>query len=113
LAGLYDSGKRTTAGKLALLLKESGYNRLLVVCDIYPPAAIDQLKMVADSISVTCHAEPDSKNACKIAKHGLQHAEDNHFNAIIFDTAGRLHIDKQLIEEIKDVIKLSLQTKYF
>ncbi|MDR1173785.1 MAG: signal recognition particle protein [Puniceicoccales bacterium] len=113
LAGLHGSGKTTTAGKLALLLKDEGYNPLLVACDIYRPAAIDQLKMVADNISVAYYAEPDSKNACKIAKHGLQHAEDNNFDAIIFDTAGRLHVDKQLIEEIKDIKKIVSPNEVF
>ncbi|MDR2778880.1 MAG: signal recognition particle protein [Puniceicoccales bacterium] len=113
LAGLHGSGKTTTAGKLALLLKDSGYSPLLVACDIYRPAAIDQLKMVADSISVACYAELHSKNVSKIVKHGLQYAEDNNFDAIIFDTAGRLHIDKQLIEEIKDIKKIASPNEVF
>jgi signal recognition particle subunit SRP54 len=95
------------------LLKESGDNPLLVACDSSRPAAIDQWKMMADSISIACKTELDSKGACKIAKHALQYAEDNHFDKIIFHTAGRLHIDKQLIEEINDRLTIVFLNKMF
>ncbi|MDR2777097.1 MAG: signal recognition particle receptor subunit alpha, partial [Puniceicoccales bacterium] len=106
LAGLHGSGKTTTAGKLAMFLKNSGYRPLLVACDVHRFAAIEQLKTVADAIPVGCYHETDSKNACRVAKHGLQYAKDNDFDAIIFDTAGRLHIDRELIDEIKAVKKI-------
>ncbi len=105
LAGLHGSGKTTTSGKLVKFLKELGYSPLLVACDIYRPAAIDQLEVVASEQSVPCYNERTSKNAVKIAKHALKYADENKCDAIIFDTAGRLHIDDLLIEEIKDIKK--------
>jgi signal recognition particle subunit SRP54 len=113
LAGLHGSGKTTTAGKLALMLKDCGYNPLVVACDVYRPAAIDQLEIVASDISVKCYSERDLKSASKIAKHGLQYGKDGHFDAIIFDTAGRLHIDKQLIGEISDIKKIITPDEIF
>ncbi|MDR3144058.1 MAG: signal recognition particle protein [Puniceicoccales bacterium] len=107
LAGLHGSGKTTTAGKLALLLKNDGYRPLLVACDVYRPAAIDQLMAVARDVDVECYRERDVKNARKVAKHGMRHGHDNKFDAIIFDTAGRLHIDGQLLDEIRDIRKIT------
>ena len=105
LAGLHGSGKTTTAGKLACFLKEQGYTPLLVACDIYRPAAIDQLQQIAEMNSVACHFDRSSKNVIKIAKAALKRIKDENFDAVIFDTAGRLHIDDDLIDEIKDLKK--------
>jgi signal recognition particle subunit SRP54 len=105
LCGLHGSGKTTTAGKLALLLGNSGYNPLLVGCDVYRPAAGEQLKITADGVAAECYLESSSRNACKIAQNGLQYAEANGQDAIIFDTAGRLHIDEHLIDEIREIKK--------
>jgi signal recognition particle subunit SRP54 len=113
LAGLHGSGKTTTAGKLALFLKEAGYCPLLVACDVYRPAAVEQLQIVASDVDVKCYCEKDSTNACKIAKHGLQHAEDNGFDAVIFDTAGRLHVDRELIAEVRDIRKITSPDEIF
>jgi signal recognition particle subunit SRP54 len=113
MCGLHGSGKTTTAGKLALLLKDYGYNPLLIACDIYRPAAMDQLEIVADGVGCKCYMERDSKDACKIAKHGMQYAKDNSFDAMIFDTAGRLHIDTQLISEIKNIKKTAAPDEMF
>lgn len=106
LSGLHGSGKTTTAGKLALLLKDGGYKPLLVACDVHRPAAIDQLQIVADGVGVECYFERNSSNVGKVAKHGLQRMANGAFDAVIFDTAGRLHIDSQLIDEIKDIKKI-------
>jgi signal recognition particle subunit SRP54 len=113
LAGLHGSGKTTTAGKLALWLKNVGYTPLLVACDVHRPAAIDQLKTVADEISVDCYCDRDGKNARRVAKQGLKFADDCKCDAIIFDTAGRLHIDEQLIDEIKDIKKIVTPDEVF
>lgn len=106
LAGLHGAGKTTTAAKLAFLLKNNNYSPLLVACDIQRPAAIDQLEILAHDNNIAFFCERETKNISKIAKHALEYAEKNAHNAIIFDTAGRLQINKELIEEIKDLKKI-------
>jgi signal recognition particle subunit SRP54 len=113
LVGLHGSGKTTTAGKLALFLREAGYRPLVIACDVHRPAAVDQLESIANGISVPCYCERNLKNACKVAKHGMHHGEKNGFDALIFDTAGRLHIDKQLVEEIKEIKKATSPDEIF
>ncbi|MDR1413477.1 MAG: signal recognition particle protein [Puniceicoccales bacterium] len=113
LCGLHGSGKTTTAGKLALLLKNDGYRPLLVGCDIYRPAAGEQLKATADAAAAECYLEGNCKNASKIARNGLAYAEDKGCDAIIFDSAGRLHIDEHLIDEIRDIKKTVLPDEIF
>ncbi|ADQ07478.1 signal recognition particle protein [Caldicellulosiruptor hydrothermalis 108] len=108
MVGLQGSGKTTTAGKLAGLLKKQGKNPLLVACDIYRPAAIKQLEVVAQKVGVKCFADYNSKDAVKIAKEGIEFAKASRCDVAIVDTAGRLHINQELMDElvsIKNAIK--------
>ena len=101
MAGLQGAGKTTHSGKIAkLLASKHGKKPLLVACDVHRPAAIDQLKVLGESIGIEVYAEPDSKDAPGIAKNALTHAKTNGFNAVIFDTAGRLAIDEVMMAEI-------------
>ena len=103
MAGLQGSGKTTTAGKLSLLLrKKKGKKPLLVACDVYRPAAIDQLKQLGKELSIPVYDE-GTGNPVEIAKNGVKYAKENGFNYVIIDTAGRLHIDEELMNELKDI----------
>ncbi|HOV13483.1 MAG TPA: signal recognition particle protein [Spirochaetota bacterium] len=105
LAGLQGSGKTTTAGKLAKLLKTTEQrNVLLAACDVYRPAAIDQLIRVG-SIAEVGVFTGDKKDPIKIAKEAITYARDNKYDTLIIDTAGRLHIDKEMMEEAKRISK--------
>lgn len=102
LVGLHGSGKTTSAAKLARLLKKrNNYKPALIACDIYRPAAIDQLEMLAGTVESKFYCERDSKDVPALAENGLRFATENFSDLIIFDTAGRLQIDENLIEEIK------------
>jgi signal recognition particle subunit SRP54 len=104
MSGLQGSGKTTFSGKLANLMKtKKGKKPLLVACDIYRPAAIDQLHVVGESIGVEVYSERENKNAVSIATNALNYAKQNGFNVMIVDTAGRLAIDEQMMAEIQDV----------
>lgn len=105
ISGLQGSGKTTFAGKLAKHLKDQNRNVLLVACDIYRPAAIDQLKVLGEQIGVEVYAEPENKDAVKIAKNALKHAKTNNKKTVIIDTAGRLAVDDQMMGEIEDLKK--------
>lgn len=109
MSGLQGSGKTTFSGKLANMLKQKrGKNPLLVACDVYRPAAIDQLKVVGEQINVPVYSEPDSKNPIKIAENAIKQAKRNGHDLVIIDTAGRLAIDEQMMAEIaaiKDAVK--------
>ena len=106
IAGLQGSGKTTFSAKLANHLKSKrGKIPLLVACDIYRPAAINQLKVLGEQIGVEVYAEEDKKDAVKIAKRAINHAKDKGFNAVIIDTAGRLAIDNQMMDEISSIKK--------
>jgi signal recognition particle subunit SRP54 len=99
MSGLQGSGKTTCSAKLAKYLKEKQSKRvLLVACDIYRPAAIDQLKILGEQIEVAVFAEPENKNTVDIAKKALQHAKANTYNVVIVDTAGRFAVDEALIQ---------------
>jgi len=100
IAGLQGSGKTTFAGKLALYLKPQSSNTLLVACDIYRPAAIDQLKVIGEQINTEVYAEPENKNTLEIAKNAIKHAKSTNKKFVIIDTAGRLAIDEQMMKEI-------------
>jgi len=100
IAGLQGSGKTTFSGKLAHYLKKQGRQVLLTACDIYRPAAIDQLKVLGEQIDVDVYAEPENKNAVEIAQHALKYAKDNNKQTVIVDTAGRLAVDEQMMAEI-------------
>jgi len=106
MSGLQGSGKTTCSAKLAKHLKEKQSKRvLLVACDIYRPAAIDQLKILGEQIEVAVFAEPENKNPVEISKKALQHAKANQYNVVIVDTAGRLAIDEELMQEIENIHK--------
>ena len=101
MSGLQGSGKTTFSAKLANYLHtKKGKNPLLVACDIYRPAAIDQLKVLGEQIGIEVYAEPENKDAVKIARNALNHAKDRGFNVLIIDTAGRLAIDEVMMNEI-------------
>ena len=109
MSGLQGSGKTTFSGKLAHLLKnKKGKKPLLVACDVYRPAAINQLKVIGEQLGVEVYAEEDSKSPVDIAKNALAHARSNGFNVVIVDTAGRLAIDSQMMDEI-EAIKNAIQ----
>jgi len=104
MSGLQGSGKTTFSGKLANFLKtKKGKKPLLVACDIYRPAAINQLHVVGDQIGVEVYSEPENKNAVQIALNALLHAKSNGFNVVILDTAGRLAVDEEMMTEIANV----------
>ena len=110
IAGLQGSGKTTFSGKLASYLKRQGREVLLTACDIYRPAAIDQLKVLGQQIGVEVYAEPENKDAVKIAKSAIEHAKKNNFRVVIVDTAGRLAVDEEMMNEIaklKETLKPS------
>ncbi|HEX5171260.1 MAG TPA: signal recognition particle protein, partial [Cyclobacteriaceae bacterium] len=100
IAGLQGSGKTTFTGKLANYLKKQGRSVLLAACDIYRPAAIDQLKVLGEQVGVEVYAEPENKDAVKIAGAALEHAKKNNHRVVIVDTAGRLAVDEEMMDEI-------------
>lgn len=103
LVGLQGAGKTTMAGKLALQIRKKNKRPLLVACDIYRPAAIKQLQVVGKQIDVPVFSMGDKVNPVDIAKASLEHARSNDNNVVIIDTAGRLHIDEELMDELKNV----------
>ena len=104
IAGLQGSGKTTFSAKLAnRLTKKNNLKPLLVACDVYRPAAIDQLQVVGDSISVPVYKDLDNKDPVNIAKNGIQFAKQNNKNLVIIDTAGRLSVDELMMNEIKSI----------
>ncbi|MDC7999494.1 signal recognition particle protein [Aequorivita todarodis] len=106
MSGLQGSGKTTFSGKLANYLKTKKTKKpLLVACDIYRPAAINQLHVVGDQIGVAVYSEPENKNPVQIAQNAIAHAKQNGFNVVIVDTAGRLAIDEAMMTEIANVHK--------
>ncbi|MCI9110406.1 MAG: signal recognition particle protein [Bacilli bacterium] len=105
LVGLQGSGKTTTAGKLANLLRKQGKKPLLVACDVYRPAAIKQLQVVGGQLNIPVYAEENSKDVVGIAKRAMNTAISKLNDIIILDTAGRLHIDTELMEELQNVKK--------
>ena len=104
MCGLQGSGKTTFSGKLALKLKKEGKKPLLVACDIYRPAAIDQLKVLGKSIQVDVF-ERGTNNPVKTCKEAIQYANKFALDTLIIDTAGRLQIDEKLMDELKDIKK--------
>jgi signal recognition particle subunit SRP54 len=104
MSGLQGSGKTTFSGKLASYLKtKKGKNVLLVACDVYRPAAIDQLHVLGEQLSVEVYSNKEEKDPVKIATAAIQHAKSKGFNVVIVDTAGRLAIDEQMMDEIARV----------
>ncbi|MFN5879707.1 MAG: signal recognition particle protein [Flavobacteriales bacterium] len=104
MSGLQGSGKTTFSGKLGNYLKsKKGKNVLLVACDVYRPAAIDQLHVLGDQLGIEVYSNKDEKDPVKIAEAAIQHAKSKGFNVVIVDTAGRLAIDEQMMDEIARV----------
>ncbi len=100
MAGLQGTGKTTTCGKLALHLKNQGKKVMLAACDVYRPAAIDQLQIVGEKVGVPVFSMPESKEPDKIAAAAKREAEIKGYNILIVDTSGRLHVDEDLMDEI-------------
>jgi signal recognition particle subunit SRP54 len=106
IAGLQGSGKTTFSGKLALHLRTKRNMRpLLVACDVYRPAAIDQLTVLAEQVGATIYKEPESKNAVQIALNAIEYARQHRHDVVIVDTAGRLAVDEEMMREIEHVKK--------
>ncbi|NQU86697.1 MAG: signal recognition particle protein [Mariniphaga sp.] len=106
MSGLQGSGKTTFSAKLANTLKtKKGKNPLLVACDVYRPAAIEQLKVLGEQIGVPVYSDEENKNPVKIAEAAIKHAKKNGFDLVIVDTAGRLAIDELMMKEISSIKK--------
>ncbi len=103
MVGLQGAGKTTHAGKLAGMLKKQGKNPLLVACDVYRPAAIKQLQVVGEKLSIPVFEMGDKENPVKIAKEGIKFANQKGYDTVFIDTAGRLQIDELLMKELKDI----------
>ncbi|MBO6080021.1 MAG: signal recognition particle protein [Bacteroidales bacterium] len=104
MAGLQGSGKTTHSAKLANLLKTKRNKKpLLVACDVYRPAAIDQLQVLGQQIGVEVYTEPDNKKPVEIAKNAVKHAKDYGYDVVIIDTAGRLAVDEEMMNEIGNI----------
>lgn len=103
MAGLQGAGKTTTTGKLAKLLKKQGKKPLLVACDVYRPAAVKQLEIVASGVGAGFFSRPESTDPVKIAKEAVEKCDVSLYDTVIIDTAGRLHIDENLMRELSDI----------
>ncbi len=104
MSGLQGSGKTTFSGKLARMMKSKKNKKpLLVACDVYRPAAIEQLRVLAELINVPMYAEPENKNPIQIAKNAIKEAKDKGYDLVIVDTAGRLAVDKEMMDEISSI----------
>ena len=103
MVGLQGTGKTTTCGKLAKYLKKNGKNPMLCACDVYRPAAIEQLKIVGSAVDTPVFTIEGSKDPEKIAKEAVKEAERKGCNVLIVDTAGRLHIDEEMMQELQDI----------
>ena len=107
MVGLQGSGKTTTCGKLSLMLRKKHHkNPLLVACDVYRPAAIEQLKDIGKQLNIAVYSE-GKKDPVEIVKNALEYAKENKHDYIIIDTAGRLHIDEALMDELKNIATLA------
>ncbi|HRH36508.1 MAG TPA: signal recognition particle protein, partial [Catalimonadaceae bacterium] len=105
MSGLQNSGKTTFTAKLGAMLKKQGKQVLLVACDVYRPAAIDQLKVVGSQAGVDVFTLPESKDPVEIARKGIEFARQNHKKIVIVDTAGRLAVDEEMMVEIENIKK--------
>lgn len=111
LAGLQGSGKTTSAAKIANLLRKSGENPYLVPCDIYRPAAIEQLETLAKQLNMPCYAAKTDMKPCDIAKNAIKEAISAKSTVILLDTAGRLHIDEPLMEELSELKSIAMPSE--
>ncbi len=105
MSGLQGSGKTTFSAKLANKFKKEGKQVLLTACDVYRPAAVDQLKVLGDQIGVEVYAEPENKNPVSIAKNAIDYAKKNGKTLVIIDTAGRMAVDEAMMAEISEIKK--------
>lgn len=105
MVGLQGAGKTTQSGKLAGLFKRQGKNPLLAACDVYRPAAITQLQIVGDKLGIPVYTEGDKVSPVKIAENAVRHAEKNGYDMVFIDTAGRLHLDEAMMDELLDIKK--------
>lgn len=105
MVGLNGAGKTTTSGKLAGMLRKQGKNPLLVACDVYRPAAIKQLQVVGNQLGIPVFTVENSMNPVDIARKALEHARAKLYDLVIIDTAGRLHINEELMDELADIKK--------
>ena len=103
LMGLQGAGKTTLAGKLANHFRKKGKKPLLVACDVYRPAAIKQLEVVGKSLSIPVYSREDTKDVLQIAKEAITKAKSSMNDLVILDTAGRLQIDEELMNELKEI----------
>ena len=103
MAGLQGAGKTTSAGKLGLSLKKQGKKPLLVAADIYRPAAVKQLQVLGEQLGIPVFSMPQGTDAVTIARSSIEHARSHINDVVIIDTAGRLHIDEKLMQELKDI----------
>jgi signal recognition particle subunit SRP54 len=103
MVGLQGAGKTTASGKLANMLRKQGKNPLLVACDIYRPAAIKQLQVLGDQLGVPVFTMGDKVNPVDIAKAAVEHAKSKQYDLVIIDTAGRLHINEELMDELQNI----------
>jgi signal recognition particle subunit SRP54 len=103
IAGLQGSGKTTFTGKFAAYLKKQGKQVMVSACDVYRPAAIDQLKVLGEQIGVDVYAEPENKNPVDIARNAVKEAKAKGKNILIIDTAGRLAVDEVMMKEVEDI----------
>ena len=103
MAGLQGSGKTTTSGKLARMLKEKGRKPYLVPADIYRPAAIDQLQVLGQRLDIPVHPSTTDQKPVDICRQAMERADQNGYDTLIFDAAGRLHVDEDLMGELKEI----------
>ena len=103
MVGLQGAGKTTHSAKIAAYVKSKGKNPLLIACDVYRPAAVDQLKIVGESVNVPVFSLGTKLSPVEIAKAGVEHAKKNGFDTVFIDTAGRLHIDEELMGELASI----------
>jgi signal recognition particle subunit SRP54 len=113
LAGLQGSGKTTTAGKLGKYIVSKGKKTLLVADDLQRPAAVEQLVTLGQQLNIDVYSEPGSKDAVKVAKKAVNHAKANGYDVVILDTAGRLHVDEEMMTEVANVAKATSPHQIF
>ncbi len=105
MAGLQGSGKTTTSAKLAKLILSQGHNPVLVACDLQRPAAVEQLRVLGEQIDVPVYYEQGQKNPVRVARNSLAWANKNARDVVIIDTAGRLHVDEEMMQQVSDIAK--------
>ncbi|PRY14430.1 signal recognition particle subunit FFH/SRP54 (srp54) [Pontibacter ummariensis] len=105
ISGLQGSGKTTFTGKLASYIKKQGRSVMVAACDVYRPAAINQLQVLAQQVGVEAYTEPENKNPVQIALNAIEHAKKTHKKVVIIDTAGRLAVDEAMMKEIEEIKK--------